>query len=277
VVNRASMGHINRAAFPDDPQIVQEFCFVGPQLSDCRTASPSQHMHSAPIFWNGPDGLTLYLWSEWDVAKAYHFNTGTGLFDTTPVSQGTVATNGMPSGILSLSANGSTLGTGIVWGTHTPLPSGDRHGVLQAFDASDLSHILWDSDANPADGVGTVAKFTPPMVVNGKVYMASFNNRLDVYGLLYPYSTLPIRNYRTTKPITLSWNWVDWAAFYEIQVDDNADFGSPLSSVTSPLPASRLSTNVSPGYGTYYWHVRAKRADGYTGPWSATETFTLGR
>ena len=58
-------------------------------------------------------------------------------------------------------------------------------GVLHAFDATDLTHELWNTRMVPArDDLGNFAKFVPPTVANGRVYVASFSNRLHVYGLL---------------------------------------------------------------------------------------------
>ena len=58
-------------------------------------------------------------------------------------------------------------------------------GVLHAFDASDLTHELWNTRMVPArDDLGNFAKFVPPTVANGRVYVATFSNRLLVYGLL---------------------------------------------------------------------------------------------
>src|SRR5207244_218162 len=62
-------------------------------------------------------------------------------------------------------------------------------GILRAFDASNVSIELWNSKQNAArDDLGNFAKFCPPTVVNGKVYLATFSNRLVVYGLI---GTLP--------------------------------------------------------------------------------------
>jgi hypothetical protein len=95
----------------------------------------------------------------------------------------------MPGGFLSISADGNKDGTGIVWAT---MPFADNanlnvvRGVLRAFDASDVSNNangqLWSSeDENiPADGLGMFAKFCPPTVANGKVYVATFQQeRVD--------------------------------------------------------------------------------------------------
>jgi hypothetical protein len=59
-------------------------------------------------------------------------------------------------------------------------------GTLRAFDARDLNVELWTSDKNPDgdDRLGDFAKFCPPIVANGKVYVATFSRELVVYGLL---------------------------------------------------------------------------------------------
>ncbi len=144
-----------------------------------------------PVYWNSPsNGPVLYLWGPGDHLKAFEFLNGS--FQTTPISQSSVTS---PSGnsnaaALSLSANASTSGTGIVWASVSY--SGDSNqqtvpGILRAFDATNLTTELWDSKQNVArDDVGNYAKFAPPTVANGKVYLATFSNQLLVYGLLPP-------------------------------------------------------------------------------------------
>jgi hypothetical protein len=95
----------------------------------------------------------------------------------------------MPGGILALSADGAKDRTGIVWASHPTDADGMNKtvkGTLRAFDARDLSVELWTSDKNPDgdDRLGDFAKFCPPVVANGKVYMATFSRELVVYGLL---------------------------------------------------------------------------------------------
>jgi hypothetical protein len=86
----------------------------------------------------------------------------------------------MPGGFMSLSAIGNNDGTGILWIT-MPLSMNANHqvtrGVLRALDASDVSKPeLWNSEAtgNDNDRLGQFAKFCPPTVANGKVYVATF-------------------------------------------------------------------------------------------------------
>jgi hypothetical protein len=93
----------------------------------------------------------------------------------------------MPGGMLSLSANGNTAGTGILWASH-PVRNANNEivpGILRAYDASDLTKELWNSKMNvQRDDVGNFAKFCPPTIANGRVYMATFSDVVHVYGLL---------------------------------------------------------------------------------------------
>lgn len=89
----------------------------------------------------------------------------------------------MPGGFLSLSADGDRSGTGIVWAS-MPLAENANftvvRGVLRAFDASDVSNgskgQLWscEDEGIPGNCLGMFAKFCPPTVANGKVYVATF-------------------------------------------------------------------------------------------------------
>src|SRR5581483_9712201 len=89
---------------------------------------------------------------------------------------------------LSLSANGTQAGSGIVWAlcAYSGDANGDTvPGILRAFDATDLSRELWNSKQNAArDDLGSFAKFNPPTIANGKVYVPTFSGQLQVYGLL---------------------------------------------------------------------------------------------
>lgn len=149
----------------------------------------TRRMFSAPVFWNSPNnGPVIYYWAGGDSMKV--FKLANGQFQEYPVAESTVSnvvgiSNAAP---LSLSANGTKDGTGIVWATGST--SGDANqqtvpGIVRAFDATDVSKELWNSAQNvDRDGVGNYAKFCPPTVANGKVYVATFSGQLQVYGLL---------------------------------------------------------------------------------------------
>ena len=180
LLDRERLGHFNAQS---DSQIVQSF-FV----------SKDHHIHGGPVYWNGPNGAWIYVWTENDFLKA--FRLVNGQFQTTPVSQITTETpvdvpggsGGMPGGMMSISANGNTAGSGILWASH-PYNASAEHavveGIVRAFDASDATRELWNSKQNASrDDIGTFAKFCSPTIANGKVYMASFSGYLAVYGLL---------------------------------------------------------------------------------------------
>jgi PQQ-like domain len=143
------------------------------------------HVMGGPVFWNtATAGSLVYNWNEDDVLIAYRLAAGKL---TAPHRLGLVQSPGHPGGSLTISANGSDLSTGIVWSS-IPTRESAKHiltaGTLRAFDAEDLTEI-WNSDQNFArDGAGTLIKFVPPLVANGKVFMASHDGSVAVYGLL---------------------------------------------------------------------------------------------
>jgi len=42
---------------------------------------------------------------------------------------------------------------------------------------------LFHSDAKPANNLGNFAKYSTPVVANGKVYVGTFSNKVVEYGL----------------------------------------------------------------------------------------------
>ena len=178
VVNTTDMGKYN----PNQNNNVQNFVATNPPVL------------SSPVYWDSPNfGPVIYLWGQADLMKAWAFNSKTSQFNTTPISENTISGAPYDTAALSLSANASTSGTGIIWasrpisGTSNPGPVA---GVLYAFDATNLTTELWDSQQNAArDEVGNYAKFAPPTVVNGKVYLATFSGQLLAYGLNPPPSS----------------------------------------------------------------------------------------
>ena len=176
LVDRTNMGHVRSG---NNGQILQSF-----------QASSAGRMNGSPVYWNSPTyGPAIYLWAAGDPIKV--FRLVGSLFQTPASAQGTaLAPSGMPGGMLSLSANGSAPGTGILWATlsrggdanHAPQP-----GILRAYDASNVTLELWNSQQNAArDTLGNFSKFSPPTVANGKVFVPSLSNKLVVYGLIGP-------------------------------------------------------------------------------------------
>lgn len=176
LVNRQRMGHLQTSAnLP-----VQQF-----QATPACTETGCTEIHSAAL-WTGPPNAVLYIWGTGDVLRAFRMNGGQ--FETQPFSQSSV-TSAYPGGGITVSSLGGAPETGIVWATTTQSSALVTivPGTLRAFDAMNLNHELWNSDMNSArDAMGNLAKFENPVVTNGRVYVPTFSNQLDVYGLLPP-------------------------------------------------------------------------------------------
>lgn len=174
VLDRDNMGRFRAGG---DTQIVQRFRVT--------LERDARNIHGGPVYWDSPEGPRIYIWGEEDRLKSFRFEGGR--FNPTPVAVSPMeAAEGMPGGILSVSANGSAPGSGVVWSS-MPIDANANEatvpGVLRAFDAANVARELWNSMADPRDAVGMFAKFSPPTVANGRVYLATFSNRLNVYGL----------------------------------------------------------------------------------------------
>jgi hypothetical protein len=93
---------------------------------------------------------------------------------------------GMPGGLLSVSGVPGEDDSAMVWATVPLQGDASEHivrGILIAFQAnpngSDIP-LLWHSEMNAArDSVGLFAKFVPPTIADGKVFVASFGDPSD--------------------------------------------------------------------------------------------------
>ncbi len=147
------------------------------------------NMHCQAAYYKGSTKEFIYVWSENDALRAIPFDRGSNLLDRTGEIDysGLGGPTGQSGAVLSVSSNGSTDGTGILWASYAK--SGDAEsfvspGILRAFDASDVTKELWNNQQNPArDGAGMYAKFSPPTIANGHVYLPTFSNKVVVYGL----------------------------------------------------------------------------------------------
>jgi hypothetical protein len=153
VVDRDSMGKFNAST----DQIYQE---ISGQLGG--------GVYSMPAYFNG----TVYYGAVGDALKA--FPVASAKLASTPSSQST-HNFVYPGTTPSVSANGTN--NGIVWAV-------DNGGILFAFDATNLTTELYDSNqaANSRDHFSG-NKFITPMVVNGRVYVGTPNS-VAVFGLL---------------------------------------------------------------------------------------------
>ena len=151
-----------------------------------QTVPVNAGLHCQPTYYKGSSAEYVYVWSENDQLRALSFNRSTNTFMTNQIVSTVSGPTGGSGADLAVSSNGNIDGTGILWANYAI--SGDAGheispGVLRAFDASDITKELWNSQINAADNQGSYAKFASPTIANGHVYLATFSNKVVVYGL----------------------------------------------------------------------------------------------
>jgi hypothetical protein len=160
----------------------------------------THHQHSTPVVYDSPvHGKMLFTWGEngnlraWTIAQ-----NGTLIYLAcsaelaSPASANDGHFGGMPGGMLSLSCNGATAGTGLLWAL---VPQGDANrehtpGFLYCYDADNFGtfpdgskqiRLLWNSQQWGLNF--THPKFNVPIVCGGKIFIPTYDGRVDVYGL----------------------------------------------------------------------------------------------
>lgn len=155
VVDRDNMGKFN----PNTNNIYQEI-----------QGALANGEFGMPAYFNN----TVYFGAVGDALKA--FPIAAGKLANTPASQ---SGNSFvyPGTTPSVSASGSS--NGIVWAVENKSTA-----VLHAYDASDISHELYNSEqAGSRDQFGAGNKFITPMIANGRVYVGTTNG-VAVFGKL---------------------------------------------------------------------------------------------
>ena len=178
----------------------------------------THHLHGSPAFWKHPArGPMLFVWGENEHLRAWSIDADGKITliakGNEIASAGVGGEGGMPGGFPVVSSNGSTPNTGIVWATAPIKGDANRfvvEGILRAYDASSLDPVrnpdgsprlklLWDSKQIPGNTFNH-AKFTPPVVADGKVFVTTYDGRVDVYGLASPPSSIdPVNADRLPK------------------------------------------------------------------------------
>jgi hypothetical protein len=203
ILDRNNMGRFN----PAKNDIAQ----YAPGMTKAQNPGPqggSGHIHCAPVVFEDPVlGPISYVWGENDNLRGYRFDGTNKQFEThTPPNllSNNILAIGMPGGMLAVSSNGqgpAARGSSIVWALHPTAGDANHHtvaGTLQAYKSEDLRQAIWSSNHDPrgTDDLGDFAKFCPPIIANGRVYVATFSNQLVVYGLLTEGLGSPIGDWR---------------------------------------------------------------------------------
>lgn len=154
------------------------------------------HIHGTPVYMETATQGIVYVWGENERLKAYNYDFATKRVvsfrgEGTQFASGNMpAPGGMPGGRLTVSTNGTTAGTGVVWGVYPTEGNANAAivpGALVAYDAAKAANgklkQLFHSDAIGANKMGTFAKYSTPVVANGRVYVGTFSNKVVQYGL----------------------------------------------------------------------------------------------
>jgi hypothetical protein len=194
LVNTANLGQIQ----PKDAGAAQTLFFSPSHSSQTCVDNHGQTVtgeagtssfYSTGAWFNG----VLFEGNDPGPVKAFQYSSGQlTQIGATPeaisaLSYGTtpfVSSNGTGDGIMWVLDHGKPIQDPVA---ATPAPA-----VLRAYDATNISHLLYSSAQNPADIPGFGIKFTSPIVANGKLFIstahdpvtaASPHGELDVYGL----------------------------------------------------------------------------------------------
>jgi len=131
--------------------------------------------------------------------------------------------------------------------------------------APDVTYY-WRVRADLADGFST--DYSPP-------------RSYAVAPIAQPTIAAPASDQDVTD-VVLDWSPVPGAKYYELQVDDDVSFGSPIDpqQVPAQIYGTRFSPKTTFGNGQYYWRVRARDLDGNPTDWvrvSAEDHFFFDR
>jgi hypothetical protein len=163
VISRDNMGQFNPN---DDSQIIQSLVGIFP-------GGNASGNFSAPVYYNG------YIYFAPVAGTVQGFQLTNGLLSTAATSQ-SPETYAFPGGMLAISANGAT--NGILWVVE--VTGSSTAGVLHAYNPANLAIEYYNSNlAGLRDTMDLAAKFSIPLVANGKVFVAGVT-QLTVYGLL---------------------------------------------------------------------------------------------
>jgi outer membrane protein assembly factor BamB len=175
-----------------------------PLGSPTRNPSKTHHLHGSPVFWNGSKGPMIFTWGENESLRAWTLDLQTGAVGfvgkgaevaSAALAFSPTGLGGMPGGMLAVSSNGQTPGTGIVWAL-APIDRDANHdvveGIARAYDAATLDStpidpqtprlkLLWDS--RRAGVTFNHAKFVTPVVADGRLFVPTYDGRVDMYML----------------------------------------------------------------------------------------------
>jgi hypothetical protein len=145
-------------------------------------------MHSNFSYFRSATTEYLYLASERANIKAFPLirgnppTLGTSIDNSTNTPGGS---GGYAGGYSSTSSNDTLVNSAIMWLDQADGGCNANQalcpGILRAFQATNIANELWNSDMVPLDALGTHSKMNAPTIANGKVYVPTLSNKMQVY------------------------------------------------------------------------------------------------
>jgi hypothetical protein len=257
---------------------------IDPVLQTVQIGGPGVWGNPA-FFQDGPNTGLIYYWGQ--SAPGQAFRVTNGVINPIPASV-TTFNMGFPGGQPSISSNGTSGSTGIMWVLRSDNYGSNGPESLLAFNAENLSQLLWGStDVTGRDAIGgTSVKFTFPIVSNGHVYAGS-NGTLAVYGLLpantaapatptnFQVSQIPPEQGGDTK-LLLSWTNPSPNNATLIKIErSTAGAAGPFTQIAEVAPTLSSFTDTGLSPVTHYWYrVRATNQLGDSAYTTVGDAFT---
>ena len=156
--------------------------------------------------------------------------------------------------------------------TWTPVPGAVSYTVeidtedqfigATTYSTKATSYVVADNQAPGVDYFWRVQA----VLANGVASDRSSTRIYSVEPIATPALTGPAYDEDVTD-VVLDWDPVPGAKHYELQVDDDVNFGSPDASVPSKIFGTRFSPGTTFANGQYYWRVRARDLDDNPTEW----------
>ncbi len=214
-----------------------------------------EELNTPAGYWSSPTYFNGDFYDTGSGQPTQEYAVANARFVTTPVSTSPDKFS-FPGATANVSSDGTV--NGIVWELNRG--SGD----LEAFNASNLADQLYTSAqaSGGRDTLGTVVKFSIPMVANGMVYVGTANSIVG-YGLLSPATAAPGAPSLLTAAaavsggVQLQWepNSTNETAFEIDRSTDGTNF-APIGLAGAGSSSYIDTSGLVPGV-KYYYQVRA--------------------
>jgi len=227
------------------------------------------NLHGSPVYDQLNGDEFVYGWSESFNLRQFKFDRATGTFADTFNQGSKTLDTGMPGAMLSLSSNGADTSSAIVWAFYPSSGNANhevRPGTLAAYRANNVTNgELWNSDQSVNNVVGKFAKFSSPTVANGKVFVPTFSNAVNIYGV-FDTATSRCENNGTGLLAEYFTNTLPTDSFpvaatlirRDSVINFNWGSGSPATSISSDHFMARFTGSVQSNIsGVYTFYVTA--------------------